>query len=176
MTNQDLMAVTREQWKVAQRADFDRSCLAYRLRCAKRAIELTPLPVFVNAIAALEKFRDGADLQSIRELYKEFKKHKNHFGYTPEGETYRGLLQILYRTSHPGSFSSSDCQPFVEAHYLTENRREGREGGSAMDAQQAEYDRQAKDYKEIFGAHRAKWSDINRPKAPKAAKKAAVAA
>lgn len=152
--------MTRKEQNAAHRADFQRRCLEYRIRCARRTLPLAPLPEFRAAIENLECFRDGIiDRGKLAKIYRRLsagrKRKEAFYGYTALGEIYRGLLGILYSTLHPrNEIWSCDCQRFVEARFLAaETVTPPSHYGCdwAFKVMHAEYDYQEQEHKRIFG-------------------------
>jgi hypothetical protein len=157
--------MTREERKrrnAQERSEFQKSALDWRIRCAKRALNLAPLAEYHNAIAALENYRDGfgtrGDLKRVyREIHKGYNNKTLFYGYTAVGEIYLGLLSVLYSTLHPrGIVSSCDCQRFCEARYCA--GWHAGDSGFGQKAMLAEMDWQAKEFDEVMNAHNVKWN------------------
>jgi hypothetical protein len=152
--------MTRKERNAERRADFQRRCLEYRIRCARRALPLAQLPEFVYAIEYLEGFRDGyVTRKRLAKIYRDLNARRKwkevRYGYTPIGEIYKGVLRILSCTLHPyHGISSSDCQPFVEARFLAAEIVSPntcfQDWGWAFKAMHAEYRYQEKQFSELF--------------------------
>ena len=157
--------MTPKERNIEDKADFQRACLEYRIRCARHVIRLAPLPEFHNAVLMLEHFRGGyIKREQLAKIYRDLNKGNElkmqYYGYTAVGEFYLNLLHILYSTLHPrDNISSSDCVRFSEARFCAASHISTIDddlGGLAQRALTDEYGYQAKQYEELFNAYQAR--------------------
>jgi hypothetical protein len=104
---------------------FRHTSRQYVIRCAKRAIQLAPLPEFQHALVVLELYDRNPDKKNrdyLKRIYRELRRGQKQghrsYGYTAVGEFYRGLCHIIWASLYGTDTSnSSDTQRFTEAKY-----------------------------------------------------------